>query len=223
MGTLNRLRYIQRNIVTTNVLTNTRLVTPTPRNMSTVQVSSGRQIAVLEAETHKECRGCRIRSCWYSQSAIPMLRVPIVAATTCNVKISSIKISSLIDGAPLAPGSVGNHQRSDVGLGLPAPFSRAGWKARPRILPGERPPDSVARSAECGKPRFYASFVAILLRPLPEAFSGCGWSAATLASAAPPAAWPCPAGCENGRRCRTEIDRRLAFRPGHRAQHIGRA
>jgi len=104
MGTLNRLRYIQRNIVTTNVLTNTRLVTPTPRNMSTVQVSSGRQIAVLEAETHKECGGCRIRSCWYSQSAIPMLRVPIVAATTCNVKISSIKISSLIDGAPLAPG-----------------------------------------------------------------------------------------------------------------------
>ena len=92
VGTLNRLRYIQRNMITANVTTSTRLVTPTPRNTSTVQVSRGRQIAVLEAETHKECRGCRIRSCCYSQSATPILRVPMVAAITCNVKISSIKI-----------------------------------------------------------------------------------------------------------------------------------
>ena len=52
VGTLNRLRYIQRNMITANVPTSTRLVAPTPRNTSTVQVSRGRQIAVLEAETH---------------------------------------------------------------------------------------------------------------------------------------------------------------------------
>ena len=59
--TFNRLRYIQRNIPAPNVLTNTQLVTPAPRNTFTVQVSKGKQIAVLEEETQKECRRCRIR------------------------------------------------------------------------------------------------------------------------------------------------------------------
>ena len=61
--TFNRLRYIQKNITAPNVLTNSQLVMPAPRNTLTVQVSKGKQIAVLEEETHKECRRCRIRPC----------------------------------------------------------------------------------------------------------------------------------------------------------------
>jgi hypothetical protein len=60
-GSFSRLRYIQRNIIAPNVLTNTQLVTPTPRNTLMVHVSRGKQIAVLEEETHKECRGRPIR------------------------------------------------------------------------------------------------------------------------------------------------------------------
>ena len=61
VGTFRRLLYIQRNITTPNVLTKTQLITPTPRNMFTVQVSRGKQIAVLEEETHNACSGRRIR------------------------------------------------------------------------------------------------------------------------------------------------------------------
>jgi len=60
-GAFSRLRYIQRKIIAPNVLTNTQLITPTPRNMLVVQVSKGKQIAVLEEETHKEWRDCRSR------------------------------------------------------------------------------------------------------------------------------------------------------------------
>jgi hypothetical protein len=60
-GTFIRLRHIERNIVAPNVLANTQLIIPTPRNTMMVQVSRGKQIAVLEEETHKTCRGCRIR------------------------------------------------------------------------------------------------------------------------------------------------------------------
>jgi hypothetical protein len=61
-GTFSRLRYIQRNIVAPNVLTNTQLINPTPRNTLMVQVSSGKQITALDEETHKACRGSRIRA-----------------------------------------------------------------------------------------------------------------------------------------------------------------
>ena len=60
-GTVSRLRYIQRNIIAANVPTNTQLITLTPRNTLMVHVSKGKQIAVLEEETHKECRGRPIR------------------------------------------------------------------------------------------------------------------------------------------------------------------
>jgi hypothetical protein len=42
VGTFSRLLYIQRNITAPNVLTNTQLITPTPRNMFMVQVSRGK-------------------------------------------------------------------------------------------------------------------------------------------------------------------------------------
>ena len=60
-GTVSRLRYIQRNMIAANVPTNTQLITVTPRNTLMVQVTRGKQIAVLEEEIHKACRGCRIR------------------------------------------------------------------------------------------------------------------------------------------------------------------
>jgi hypothetical protein len=61
-GTLSRLQYIQRNIIAPNVLANTQLIIPTPRNTLMVQVSKGNGIAALEEETHKACRGCPIRA-----------------------------------------------------------------------------------------------------------------------------------------------------------------
>jgi hypothetical protein len=61
VGTFSRFLYIQRNITVPNVLTKTQLIAPTPRNMFMVQVSRGKQIAVLEEETHNECRDRRIR------------------------------------------------------------------------------------------------------------------------------------------------------------------
>src|SRR3974377_1330587 len=91
-GSISRLRYIQKNIVAPNVPTNTPLITPAPRKTLMVQVSSGKQIAVLEKETHKECRGRGIRPRWYNQSAPPILRVPKMAPITCNAKISNTKI-----------------------------------------------------------------------------------------------------------------------------------
>jgi hypothetical protein len=60
-GTLSRLRYIHRNTIAPNALTNTQLMMPAPRNTLLTQVSRGKQIAVLEEATHKECRGRRIR------------------------------------------------------------------------------------------------------------------------------------------------------------------
>ena len=60
-GTVSRLRYIQRNVIAANVPTNSQLITLTPRNTLMVQVTRGKQIAVLEEEIHKACRGCRIR------------------------------------------------------------------------------------------------------------------------------------------------------------------
>ena len=56
-GIFRKLRYIQRNIATPNVPTNIQLITPVPRNMVMIHVSRGRQIAVLEEETHNECSG----------------------------------------------------------------------------------------------------------------------------------------------------------------------
>ena len=61
-GTFNRLRDIQRNIIPPNVLANTQLIHPTPRNTLMVQVSKGKEIAVLEEETQKACKGCPIRA-----------------------------------------------------------------------------------------------------------------------------------------------------------------
>jgi len=60
-GTLSRLRYSQKNIITPSAPTNIQVITPTPRNTLAVQVTIGRQVAVLEEETHKECKSCRIR------------------------------------------------------------------------------------------------------------------------------------------------------------------
>jgi hypothetical protein len=97
VGTFSSLLYIQRNMTAPNVLTSTQLITPTPRNTCMVHVRRGKQIAVLEEETHNECRGRRISPRWYNQSAAPILKVPMVAAITCNVKISNIKIPLSID------------------------------------------------------------------------------------------------------------------------------
>jgi hypothetical protein len=100
--TCSRLRYIQRNVAAPNVLTNVQLISPAPRNTLIVQVSKGKQIAVLEEATHRACRRCPIRPREYNQSAPPILRVPKVAAITCNVRISNMKISSSIDANDLA-------------------------------------------------------------------------------------------------------------------------
>jgi hypothetical protein len=88
-GIFRKLRYIQRNIITPNVPTNIQLITPAPRNMVMIHVSRGRQIAVLEEETHNECRGWPIRPRQYNQSAPPILKVPKVAAITCSAKTSN--------------------------------------------------------------------------------------------------------------------------------------
>jgi hypothetical protein len=53
-GTFTKLRYSHKNIITPSAPTNTQLTNPTPRNTIAVQVRIGRQIAVLEEETHKE-------------------------------------------------------------------------------------------------------------------------------------------------------------------------
>jgi hypothetical protein len=45
-----------------NVLANTQLIHPTPRNTLIVHVSKGKGIAALEEETQKACRGCPIRA-----------------------------------------------------------------------------------------------------------------------------------------------------------------
>ena len=102
--TFSRFRYIQRNVAAPNVLTNTQLVSPAPRNTLIVQVSKGKQIAVLEEATQRACRGCPIRPRECNQSAPPILRVPKVAAITCNVRISNMKISSSIDAIDLGAG-----------------------------------------------------------------------------------------------------------------------
>jgi hypothetical protein len=99
--TFSRLRYIQRNIAAPNVPTNTQLVSRAPRNTLIVQVSKGKQIAVLEEATHRACRRCPIRPLEYNQSAPPILRVPKVAVITCNVRISNMKISLSIDATDL--------------------------------------------------------------------------------------------------------------------------
>lgn len=95
-GTVSRLRYIQKNIIAPSAPTNTRLTIPRPRNTFVVQVSTGKQIAVLEEETHRECRRRPTRARRNNQSAVPILAVPKMAAITCNVKNSNIKISSLV-------------------------------------------------------------------------------------------------------------------------------
>jgi hypothetical protein len=60
-GTFSKFLCIQRNISAQNVLTNTQLTIPSPRNVVIIQVSRGKQIAVLEVATHSACRDCRIR------------------------------------------------------------------------------------------------------------------------------------------------------------------
>ena len=88
-GTFSKFLCIQRNISVHNVLTNTQLIIPSPRNVMMIQVSRGKQIAVLEVATHNACRDCRIRLRLYNQSAAPILKVPKMAAITCNAKISN--------------------------------------------------------------------------------------------------------------------------------------
>ncbi len=58
---------------------NISLNTPKPRNTLVVHVSKGKQIPVLEAETHKACTRWRMRPRSCSQSAAPIMAVPRLA------------------------------------------------------------------------------------------------------------------------------------------------
>ena len=115
-GIFCRLWYIQTNMIASSVPINSRLAVPRPRNTFTVQVSIGKQIAVLEQATHRECRRRRTRPRRYNQSAVPMLTVPKMPTNTCAVKSSNIK-TSLEAAIPAYATVVMNRPALDLGPG----------------------------------------------------------------------------------------------------------
>jgi hypothetical protein len=64
----------------------------------------GRQIAVFEIETHKECKNPPILPRLYNQSAVAILIVPKMEAINSTVRISTMfKFSSQIDAIGVDP------------------------------------------------------------------------------------------------------------------------
>ena len=59
-GIFSKLWYCQENITERTAATTTQLTSPFPRNIITVQARIGKQITVLEIDTHKECKSLPI-------------------------------------------------------------------------------------------------------------------------------------------------------------------
>jgi hypothetical protein len=103
-GIFSKLWYCQNSIRERTAATNTQLTTPFPRNTIIVHEIIGRQITVLETETHEECKNRPILSRWYNESAVDILIIPKMAAITCTVRISIMfRISSRIGAIGVDP------------------------------------------------------------------------------------------------------------------------